>query len=95
MTPAEVLRKAADLIEERGWWNGDAVDRSQSVCVDLALLHIGAERDVVKSFAVAVAGPSALARPSTSIQTWNDAQPNGGVVIAKLREVADDLARAS
>jgi hypothetical protein len=31
----------------------------------------------------------------THADEWNDAQPNGNVVITRLREVADDLERAS
>lgn len=87
MTPAEVLRKAADLIEERGWWNGtdDMLDGA-TFCVITAVTRVAggnAAFNATTLFERAVG----VARADE----WNDAQPNGEVVIAKLREVADQL----
>jgi hypothetical protein len=93
MSPAEVLRKAADLIEERGWWNGENLWADSYlppvggvVCAALAIKSFVPWNDAFSALAAAV-GPS--------VGAWNDAQPNGEVVIAKLREVADELERAS
>jgi hypothetical protein len=92
MTPAEVLRKAADLIEERGWWREtECVWRERRLCALFALDEAtGRFRTPVHE-----AFMDAIGNPVGGIGYWNDAQPNGEVVIAKLREVADDLERAS
>jgi hypothetical protein len=91
VTPAEVLRKAADLIEECGWWDGkdDMVDGA-TFCVITASSRVARGNDAfnaVQLFERAVG--------VTHADEWNDAQPNGNVVITRLREVADDLERAS
>lgn len=37
MTPAVVLNKAADLIEERGWFQGNIRDDDKRLCANIAL----------------------------------------------------------
>jgi hypothetical protein len=94
MTPAEVLRKAADLIEERGWWDGVGVKPRHCECVMTAVDSICTQFDLevnIYADALIAVGDAVDMGPAR----WNDAQPNGGVVIAKLREVADGLERAS
>jgi hypothetical protein len=91
VTPAEVLRQAADLIEARGWWNGeDDMDDGGTFCVITASCRVAYGNDAfnaVQLFERAVG--------VTHADDWNDAQSNGNVVITRLREVADDLERAS
>lgn len=91
MTPADVLREAADLIEERGWWNG----RPQ--CGVGGHCPLSAFSAIARSSELERRAKNALleALDWQPIANWNDRQPNGDVVIAKLREVADNLERAS
>jgi hypothetical protein len=93
MTPAEVLRKAADLIEERGWWNGRGDSNSPVYGTHCALTAL---RDVCPGERLRFAAVGAIEEKVRGlVSEWNDRQPNGEVVIAKLREVAGDLERAS
>ena len=97
MTAAEVLRRAADIIEERGWTRG-VYERHGRVCADAALrlaggasiAHVVAGRDVGYGEA-----PRALSAAVGDISKWNDRQPSRQRVTAKLREVADSLEAAS
>lgn len=91
MTPAEVLRKAADLIEERGWWDGRTQRRIGGHCALTALSSIAISAELERRAENALLE----ALDWQPIANWNDRQPNGDVVIAKLREVADELERAS
>jgi hypothetical protein len=100
MTPAEVLRRAADLIEEHGWVKGKdawAIWRATGACCAGIAIGLVVDSQPVgeKSDRWSVAREVERRVPENNIVCWNDAQPNGDVVIAKLREVADDLERAS
>jgi hypothetical protein len=98
MTPAEVLRKAADLIAERGWWNGRGLGPFPGDGPHCVLGAVGSAvwfHQAAGRNELYFAAMTALHRSIGSIADWNDAQPNGEVVIAKLREVADELERAS
>jgi hypothetical protein len=100
MTPAEVLRKAADLIEERGWIRGDDALETWAnggpLCAGTAMMEVDryfTAKDTDPVFRAGWAFREAVGY--SCVPVWNDAQPNGEVVIAKLREVADELERAS
>jgi hypothetical protein len=95
MTPQEVLLEAADLIEKHGWWNGGPIENIKSNnnvnCPVTAILAVCRDSNVV----LKANDLLALALPLTTeirtvrrISKWNDSQPNGETVIAKLREVA-------
>jgi hypothetical protein len=95
VTPAEVLGKAADLIEERGYWF-DLVPPDAAWPSSFELgggpLPVG--------HAIYVAGTkeeSAVAHRELSRIVGNMpfSSMHGFEVVAKLREVADDLRRAS
>lgn len=91
MSPAEVLYKAAALIEECGWWNGrDDMDDGPKFCVVTATARVAPAREAFDAVTIFERAVSV-----TNADEWNDAQRSGEVVAAKLREVADELERAS
>lgn len=84
LTDAEVLRRAADLIERSTWYNGK---NTGEIC---ALLAIRSAAGNARRFSCARhifikhIGISEFQVPS-----WNDAQPDGATVCAALRAAAE------
>lgn len=99
MTPAEVLRKAADLMEQVGWWNGrgDPGGRRCAVtAIEAVSREVGADWWPVYRAAYDATLRELGLSTHDVLSSWNDDQVNGEVVVPKfLREVADDLERAS
>ena len=96
---AEVLRRSADIIEERGWTRG-VYERDGRLCADGALRTVcfGDPRprstSIVGTPSTVYATAAAVLRWNVSpleIPNWNDAQSSRQRVTAKLREVADSL----
>lgn len=99
---AETLNKAANLIEECGWWRGRRVNESPqdykqlfadtTVCAGLAIRRLSDNREAAVKFAEFLdLGVNTHSGSLLAIYDWNDSQPNGQVVIDKLREVAKEL----
>src|SRR5688572_12664424 len=96
MTPAEILNKAADLLEPKGAWTQGWFARDKSRC------HVAVESSAAVCWcaagAIERASPptlywdalNALARVlPTSIAVWNDSpERTQAEVVAKLREAA-------
>lgn len=89
MSTQEALLKAANLIEEKGWWNGNAPSQGR-VCAGVAIARIceenGLETDRVARVVTEQLGLEAGFVP---LFIWNDKQENGEVVVNVLREVAN------
>ena len=83
-TPQQLLRDAADLIEQKGWCQR-AYSDGNGYCAIGALLHID-HNDISRSY---LSATHSLEANIGSIATWNDQQERTKQeVIAKLREVA-------
>lgn len=93
ITPAEVLRRAADLIEQEGWVQGEFGGPGEGYC---ALGAIRAQYDGVP-FPVRVAAIEALSAPLPSrfegrAPRWNDYPGRKAPsVVRHLRKVARQL----
>lgn len=94
MTVDEVLNSAADLIEERGWWNGEGdITCRQGECAFTALaassgVVLGDDpterfRMAHDTFAVHIGAENA--QGSRDIADWNDSRTDAGEVVAALR----------
>ncbi len=93
MTPAEVLRKAADLLVERGWAQGRLQHRNGRLCATGAV-------SLADTGLLGVTGPVGIAAwrgiprevGGAWVTTWNDqVSQTAENVIATMRRVADDL----
>lgn len=90
MTPADVLERAADVLDERGWCQGRLSDDDKRVCargaIDLATCW----------FVEAVSAEDALqAHVGAVVTTWNDdASRTKTEVQAAMRECAAELRAA-
>ncbi len=87
MKTSEILRGAATLIETEGWYAGAMRLEEQPgrYCAATAIRKLdyenfGKNRDYFEDF---------VGIDHATIAWWNDVQPNGGVVIAALRQAAD------
>ncbi len=88
---SDVLRRAADIIEQRGWTRG-RFERGGRVCsFEAVALAAVALRARAWPAVDAVQRHTNSGSSETSITAWNDAQPSRQRVTAKLREVADSL----
>lgn len=99
-TPSAVMRRAADLIEEKGHTKGQLIDSNGSMCVNGALWNaLGGfatpNRDLfletTKILAKAIGiGMHPYWTQTYDLPGWNNApERTGEEVIAKLREVAN------
>lgn len=92
MKPAEVLRQAADLIEKKGWWDGQDY-RGGRQCALTAIGATASSMRIRESAYIALAAvlplPSGYQDPAEKIIVWNDSQSSG--VIATMRACADAL----
>lgn len=97
MTLSEVLYKAADEIEAKGWWRskrpteglGEYKDKfpdNLGRCAGLAIGDV-AYLNFVKEFAVQCLGSESF----DAVYAWNDAHDSGEEVINKLRAFAKEL----
>lgn len=93
LTVADVLNRAADLIELNGWWNGDGhfpSGLSEPLCAGLAIefqiipnwLKVNAAKTLRNHVGITDSGPAGY------VGTWNDAQPDGATVCRALRAAA-------
>jgi hypothetical protein len=102
MTPAEVLDAAADLIEERGWWNGEEEQRD-GFCAVTAITRIVTNEyrgwprpltipELYEEMHLVSAAEDALATHvgATRVATWNDSQ-SAEVVVRSMRDCAAHL----
>jgi len=85
----ELLYRAAEVIEHDGWWDGDTTaSRHPKQCLmtalDAVMDHTGTSFEILEG---AVARIRRVVKTNDIIE-WNDAQRNGKVVIAALREAA-------
>jgi hypothetical protein len=101
MTAADVLDEAAGLIEQRGWWNGH-VDGplgsgpalGKEICAGQAIYKLEYTPLHTRLQALTALGKAVNPRGTSiynAVITWNDRQPNGEAVAAKMREVAQQL----
>lgn len=92
MTPAEVLRKAADVIRERGWCRRQYVDADNSVCV-YGALNLAAGHG--PSFegddpSVDIAARTLTRLLDNDLVSWNDSEAcTADEVVAALKEAAE------
>jgi hypothetical protein len=96
MTPSEILLKAADLLAERGWTQGQLVSAGGRVCA-LGAIRIACTGtiDVLPGLSLGDAGNSASRRLETYvgcwIASWNDApERTAEDVILAMKRVAHD-----
>ncbi len=80
-----ILLRAAELIEECGWWNGTEAEFGEgSHCAVMAISAVmfptRCNLDVVDRFALRLG--------VKSIAGWNDTQPNAEAVTSRLRAAA-------
>ena len=93
-TVADVLREAARIIEEFGWWQSGNPDRSYGHCAMTAVSQASNDDDALSSQALYVL------RRSLGLGRWPDAwndEPDRteAEVIAALRNAADQAEAAS
>lgn len=82
-----ILLRAAEIIEEGGWWDGGTEETFQEGhhCAQMAIRDAYGEYipfNVIDRFA------QRLGLADTGIATWNDAQPNAEAVTSRLRAAA-------
>lgn len=89
MTPQEVLIKAADYIEEHGWWNGEpgTYRAGGPKCAVMAISHCGGgdHWPALHRFSKWLGETD---ERMIAVSDWNDAQPDGATVVAALRAAA-------
>ena len=93
MTVAEILNKAADLIEERGWYPGAERAREEGIawkadhtgptCAAVAIEEVDHPDSEAYHFFRRSAGIHHMA-----VMQWNDEQADGQAVIDALRKAA-------
>lgn len=94
MTIADTLNRAADQIEEDGWWPGWGREpmrspSSNSVCAVQAIYRLGVtDRDEALLFFRHYVKTEPGVACLEDIFDWNDAQPDAETVIATLRAAA-------
>lgn len=82
-TPAQqACLDAADLIAERGWWNGRKPFKHQSTHCALTAIQKSTEKVPVQKAAMALLQKLI----GTNVVLWNDAQGSAEPVIAALRK---------
>lgn len=79
-----ILLRAADLIEQGGWWNGAEEEfEAGRHCVVMAISAVhgaGANLEVIDRFALRLG--------VKSMAGWNDIQPNAEAVTSHMRAAA-------
>ncbi len=93
MTTADVLRRAADVIEERGWTRGQMEDRNGRVCAVGALRVVCLGSPEASPYLISREYLSVYDRLCAhldvpSLDEWNDHQPSQQYVVAAFREAA-------
>ena len=98
MTPAETLRKAADVIRERGWYQGDFEKYPGGPCCASEAIYRASgvysgnysDQRQLLSKAFDFLSEAAGLSPSELIAPWNDApERTADEVIAALLKAAD------
>lgn len=92
MTPAEILDKAADYIEEHGWVRDTYQTRTGEVCVlgAIGLVCSGGQRLIAWDDQATRALRDFIDLPHpSSLSAWNDKQVDGVAVITALRQAAE------
>lgn len=87
---ADTLNKAADLIEERGWWDGTGDFpklRVGPTCAGLAIRE-AQNYEPLLAPVISEAGEFLTDYLGSRIPRWNDAQPDGETVVSTLRAAA-------
>lgn len=85
MTPGEVLAKAADLIDEHGWWDGQSSFpfKGPRLCAALAIKAAARDSWDVQSLAFRqLASFTGAGSGGLSVADWNDAHTHAEVVSA-------------
>lgn len=100
MTPRDILRAAADLIEDRGWYRKGSPDGPGLVCASTAITNVAgfgsrAAVDARVLLLEYLASRAEVVQPllgrvdsHTRIYAWNDSQPNAEVVVNAMRAAA-------
>ncbi len=84
MTVADVLDKAADLIEQHGWWCGRVgVDGYCVMSAITTIEGIGGTTSAAERLRSHVG--------ATVLSDWNDKQPDGKAVVSAMRACADKV----
>ncbi len=88
MTAADVLNKAADLLERHGWCQGVSIDAAGRMCAGYALQQ--AEPDVHARYGARIALFEIIGVDSVNILAWNDRpKRTAEQVIATFRAAAE------
>lgn len=82
------LNDAADLIEQKGWWNGEGAQGGNH-CVITAIAEVTPYTE--QHAPVQIAFERRLGLLDFASPSWNDQQPNGEVVVEALRTAAYKL----
>ncbi len=94
MTPAEVLRQGATLIEEAGHWREGDGSSAGRHCAVTAMIAVGGLELYPRLEATSALARRVLDGPAEereySLFDWNDQSPTD-VVLATMRSVADEL----
>lgn len=89
MTPAEVLRKAAGILRERGWDQGTYENAAGACCLMGSIYLVSAASDESRACAIA-AVQQVLGSTSRSPTAWNDhPDRTADEVIGALLRAAD------
>lgn len=96
MTPQEILLKAANLIEMRGWFDGKC-DSPGKVCASTAISSVvgpgsggkaSAARTLLLEYFASQGTVVGHGDTYTRIYKWNDAQPDAEAVVNAMRAAA-------